>query len=106
MKNLESNTRLKKIPKQPVISKQKEIIENKISIFKEIEENKEDVFENTISEEAHKYAQTEDEIRETQELKCKFAAIVMDRTFLYLALIYSFVTFVALVLSNPNFYKS
>ncbi len=43
--------------------------------------------------------------QEEQELKCKFAAIVMDRFFFYLTLIYAIITFVVLIMSVPNFYK-
>lgn len=37
--------------------------------------------------------------REAQELKFKFAAIVLDRLFFYMAMIYSILTFIGLVLS-------
>ena len=46
-----------------------------------------------------------DKQEEEQELKCKFAAIVMDRLFFYLTLIYAIITFVVLIMSVPNFYK-
>ena len=47
----------------------------------------------------------DDKIQEENELKCKFAAIVMDRFFLYLASFYSIITFVSLIMTIPNFYK-
>ena len=46
-----------------------------------------------------------DKKREINELKCKYAAIVMDRFFFYVALIYAIITFVALIMSIPNFYN-
>ena len=46
-----------------------------------------------------------DQEEEQNELICKFAAIVLDRFFFYLTLIYAIITFVALLLSIPNFYK-
>jgi hypothetical protein len=49
--------------------------------------------------------QIDDQIQEENELKCKFAAIVMDRFFLYLASFYSIITFVSLIMAIPNFYK-
>ena len=47
------------------------------------------------------------EIKENEdmELKWKFAALVMDRFFFYVTFIYFIVTFIALVMSSPNFYK-
>lgn len=45
------------------------------------------------------------EIDETKKLKWKFAAIVMDRFFLYLSLIYFLVTFCPFILAIKNFYK-
>ena len=42
---------------------------------------------------------------EEKELKYKFAAIVMDRFFFYLANIYFLITFSSLILAIPNFYK-
>ena len=44
-------------------------------------------------------------MREDKELKFKFAALVMDRFFFWLSIIYFVATFIALVLSIPNFYK-
>ena len=44
-------------------------------------------------------------MREDKELKFKFAALVVDRFFFWLSVIYFVVTFIALVLSIPNFYK-
>jgi len=48
-------------------------------------------------------ARTEDE---NKEIKWKYAAIVMDRLFLCLTLIYSLITFCSTVLTIPNLYKS
>jgi hypothetical protein len=45
------------------------------------------------------------EQNEDQELKCKFAAIVMDRFFFFVSLFYAIITFVSLIMSIPNFYK-
>ena len=42
--------------------------------------------------------------REEAELKFKFAAMVIDRLFFYLAIVYSFVTFASIILTVPNFY--
>ena len=42
---------------------------------------------------------TSDSERENEELKFKFAAIVIDRLFLYVALVYSILTFAGLVVS-------
>jgi len=46
-----------------------------------------------------------DELIEDEELKFKFAALVMDRFFFCLSLAYFIVVFCALVLAVPNFYK-
>ena len=70
---------------------------------KEIHDNSSNI--DPVSEKVSNHEQTEDEIREEEQLKFKFAAIVMDRFFLYLALIYSFITFVGLVMTNTNLYK-
>ncbi len=40
---------------------------------------------------------------EEQELKFKYAAIVMDRFFFYMSIFYSIITFIGLILSVPNF---
>ena len=47
----------------------------------------------------------DDDEEEENELKCKFAAIVLDRFFFYLTLVYAIITFVALLMSITNFYK-
>ena len=49
--------------------------------------------------------QNEDKKREERELKCKFAAIVMDKFFFFVALIYAVITFAGLILTITNFYK-
>ena len=48
---------------------------------------------------------SENEILDEQELYFKYAAIVFDRLFLCVAFIYALITFVTLIMSNPNFYK-
>ena len=40
-----------------------------------------------------------------KEIKWKYAAIVIDRLFFYLSLIYSIVTFILIILTIPNLYK-
>jgi hypothetical protein len=40
-----------------------------------------------------------------KEIKWKYAAIVIDRLFFYLSLIYSTVTFILIILTIPNLYK-
>jgi hypothetical protein len=42
---------------------------------------------------------------EKREIKWKYAAIVMDRLFFFLTVIYSLVTFCSTVLSIPNLYR-
>ena len=77
------------------------------SNHKEINENKENAPSNKIIlKKTSKCEQIEEELREEQELKFKYAAIVMDRFFLCLALIYALATFVALIFSDPNLFKS
>ena len=46
-----------------------------------------------------------DEIQEEKEIKWKYAALVMDRFFLILTILYFVVTFCAIVMSIPNFYR-
>ena len=53
----------------------------------------------------HLKEKSDEKKREINELKCKFVAIVMDRFFFYVALIYAIITFVALIMSIPNFYN-
>ena len=43
--------------------------------------------------------------KEINEVKWKFAALVMDRCFLILTTLYSIVTFCAIIMSVPNLYK-
>jgi hypothetical protein len=45
------------------------------------------------------------EKEENEMLKWKFAVNVMDRFFLVLTSLYSVVTFVGLIIANPNFYN-
>jgi hypothetical protein len=40
-----------------------------------------------------------------RELKWQFAAIVIDRFFFYLTILYSVITFIIFVLAIPNFYR-
>ena len=52
-----------------------------------------------------KIKEAEEEKENIEELKCKFASIVLDRFFFCLELIYALITFVGLIMSIPNFYK-
>ena len=45
------------------------------------------------------------EIVDDTELKCKYAALVLDRLFFCIVSIYALITFIALIMSIPNFYK-
>jgi len=47
-----------------------------------------------------------EEIDEEQEIKWKYAAIVMDRIFFILALLFTIITFISIIMSIPNFYKA
>jgi len=47
-----------------------------------------------------------EEIDEEQEIKWKYAAIVMDRIFLILTLLFTIITFISIIMSIPNFYKA
>ncbi len=47
----------------------------------------------------------EEEEENIDELKCKYASIVLDRFFFCLEVIYALITFVGLIMSIPNFYK-
>ena len=42
---------------------------------------------------------------EDQELKCKFAAIVMDRFFFFVSVFYAIITLVSLIMSIPILYR-
>ena len=53
----------------------------------------------------HLKEKSDDNKRKMNELKCKFAAIVMDRFFFFVALFYAIITFVALIMSIPNLYN-
>ena len=61
--------------------------------------------ESVVQEQTSHNEQLDDMTREDLELKCKFAAIVMDRFFFCIALAYSIITFSTLVLSIPNLYS-
>ena len=52
-----------------------------------------------------KIKEAEEEEENIEELKCKYASIVLDRFFFCLELIYALITFVGLIMSIPNFYK-
>ena len=55
-----------------------------------------------------KYIREQIDINDLQEevkSKWKFAALVMDRLFCYLSLLYFMITFTSLILTEPNFYK-
>jgi len=47
----------------------------------------------------------EEKCLEDKQLKTKFAAIVLDRFFFVLSIIYTIVTFAGIVMSVSNFYK-
>ena len=42
---------------------------------------------------------------EDETIKWKFAAIVMDKLFLYLSIIYSLIMFISIVMTIPGLYK-
>ena len=44
-------------------------------------------------------------VEETKEIKWKYAAIVLDRLFFFVTLLYSIITFCSTVLSIPNLYR-
>lgn len=48
----------------------------------------------------------ERKVLDEMEVKWKYAAIVMDRLFLFLTLIYFVITFISFVMPFKNFYKS
>jgi len=52
-----------------------------------------------ILKDKHDEEQNEDKMREEKELKFKFAAIVLDKIFFYVASIYSIMTFIGLLFS-------
>jgi hypothetical protein len=81
-----------------------EINEVDISIQKENTSKKhvQNNAKNTLKE----TQQDHDDNIKHKELRFKFAAIVLDRFFFYLALFYALITFVGLLLSIPNFYNS
>ena len=81
---------------------EKEISVNKFQDKDEVLKHVQNI-ENFLNE--ANYEQNEDRMREEQELKFKFAAIVLDRFFFFVAAIYAIVTFGCLVLLIPNFYK-
>ena len=90
---------------------------NKIESSQNFEENKVDLKKTEIkmqtkwtkvvksTPKTEEAKQIDDKQQEEKELKCKVAAIVMDRLFFFLALIYAIITFVALIMTIPNFYK-
>ena len=43
-------------------------------------------------------------IHEENEIKYKFAAIVLDRFFFFLSILYFIITFISLILAIPNLY--
>ncbi len=47
----------------------------------------------------------QEKIREDEELKYKYAALVMNRFFFIAAFAYFIVAFCSVILSTPNFYK-
>jgi hypothetical protein len=48
---------------------------------------------------------SEEKLLEEKQLKSKFAAIVLDRFFLVLSILYTIVTFAGIIMSVSNFYK-
>ena len=48
---------------------------------------------------------SEEKLLEEKHLKNKFAAIVLDRFFFVLSILYTIVTFVGIIMSVSNFYK-
>jgi hypothetical protein len=42
---------------------------------------------------------------EDEKIKWKYAALVMDKLFLYLSIIYSLIMFISIVMSIPGLYK-
>jgi len=59
--------------------------------------------EKKISRIIEKYE--DDEAQDKRLLKWRFAALVMDRLFLCLSIIYIFIAFVFIIMIVPNFYK-
>lgn len=51
------------------------------------------------------HEQKEEDIRESREVKWKYASLVLDKLFFYLSLIYFVVTFFPLIFTMVNFYK-
>ena len=66
--------------------------------------NNDQKVESVVQETPHN-EQIDEKTREELEIKCKFAAIVMDRFFFCIALVYALITFSTLVLSIPNLYS-
>ena len=42
---------------------------------------------------------------EAKEIKWKYAAIVFDRLFFYMSLVYTFITFITFVMTVKNLYR-
>ena len=63
--------------------------------------------EKTLAKILEKYEENErkNEIKESKLLKWRFAALVMDRFFLCLFTIYFVITFIAIVMTAPDFYR-
>jgi hypothetical protein len=48
---------------------------------------------------------SEEKLLEEKQLKSKFAALVLDRFFFVLSILYTIVTFIGIIMSVSNFYK-
>lgn len=83
------------IPKNNESDKLKELLVVSFSLLEDILENIK-FFKKYLN-----YREKE----ENEMLKWKFAVNVMDRFFLVLTSLYSVVTFVGLIIANPNFYN-
>ena len=51
-------------------------------------------------------ARRDDEaLQEKEDIKFKFAALVMDRFFFFVSVLYFIIAFVCIIMTIPNFYK-
>ena len=99
---IKQNSKFEETPPTDIKKSVEEISQCKCKVNKEILKplvNIESILNETHSE------QNENKKREEQELKCKFAAIVMDKFFFFVALIYAVITLAGLILTITNFYK-
>jgi len=79
-----------------------EINEKYVSYWKSSENLKHEQNIKYILKNSHQQEQkqSEDPTREDQQLKFKYASIVIDRLFFYVALIYAILTFIGLIIST------